>query len=68
MGKAEYPAVGERVLVDIGPGWSEPATVTARDGHMATVQLDETIEVPGHLGGGWMLIVDREIETLERLT
>lgn len=56
---------GDRVLVDIEPGWFELATVTAVNPPMATVQLDEMIDVPARLGGGWMLVVDREIAWLE---
>lgn len=63
---ADVLAVGDRVLVEVERGWSEYATVVALAGPMATVELDETIELPERCGGGWMLVVDREVDELER--
>jgi hypothetical protein len=61
-------AVGDRVLVDLGPDFWDKATVTAVNPPMATVQFDETIELPEHCGGGWVLVLDREIAELLETT
>lgn len=52
--------VGDRVILRITDGWGEEGEITGfRDG-LVEVTLDETIELPGYLGGGWLRVTDRE--------
>jgi hypothetical protein len=42
-------------------GWYEEGTVTAlRSPGLFEITLDETIELPDWLGGGWCRVVERE--------
>lgn len=59
--------VGERVLVSIEHGWAEVGTIIAFDGKLATVEFDETVNLPPRLGDGCMIQCQRELEELETI-
>lgn len=57
--------VGERVMFSFDRHWSEEGTVTAESEGLLTIVLDETLELPDHIGGGWCCEVQRETAEVE---
>jgi hypothetical protein len=58
--------VGSRVAFDFGDGspggWREDGTVAGYEENRLVIALDETIELPDWLGGGWCCEVEREAD------
>lgn len=57
--------VGDRVRFSFEPLWAEEGVVLGVVGNLVEIELDETVELPDHLGGGWCRFVQRERNEIE---